>query len=277
MTTYRARVPKGLSGSKSQAYVIASFDLLPRSNGAIPAEVKLREALAIVDESVGQKNDLPKALDRRVLVMDRRVIWTTPIKVNGTLVFWELLDVVHLQAELAAHDVPLRGAVAIGDVQMRPGFAVGRGLELANQLRDEVAVVPRVVVPPTVMVEAESNPLLRAPHHTPMDDLGYIKSLLRLDADGIWFVDYLAVHCREATNARHYLEGHRRLIERRLDASVDLDGESRAWTWLWSYHNSVVDDLRNEGRISDDAYQAVRIPAKSNLVYAFPPDAKIPI
>lgn len=276
MTTYRVRVPRGRSGSKAQRCVVTSFELLPRATPSMPAEVKMRRALAIVEESLGQEKDLPKDLGRRVLVSDRRVICATPIKENGTLLFWELLDVVHLQAELAAHEVSLRGALTIGDVQMRPNFAAGPGLHVAERCREDVAVVPRVVVPPSVMVEAESNPLLRASHHTPMDDLGYIKSLLRLDADGVWFVDYLAVHCREAESARDYLEEHRRLIERRLDAAAALDRESRAWTWLWSYHNRVVDELHREGRFDDDAYRAVLIPAKSPLVYTFPPDAKIP-
>ncbi len=126
------------------------------------------------------------------------------------------------------------------------------------------------------MLVTESNPLLRATHHAPMDDLGYVRSLLRLDADGIWFVDYLAVHCRETENALPYLEEHRRLIERRLYAAGVLDHESRAWTWLWSYHNRVVDELHEQGRLDELAHRSARIPTKSPLVYAFPPDAKIP-
>lgn len=272
MTTYRIRIPR----AKAQRCVVVSFELLPRAIGAVPAEVKLRRALAIVEESIWKEKDLPKDLDRRVLVLDRRVIWMTPIKENGTLLFWELLDVVHLQAELAASEVFSRGALAIGDVQRRPDFAAGPGLQVADRLRDHIAAVPRVVVSPAVLIEAESNPFLRASHHTPMDDLGYIKSLLRLDTDGVWFVDYLAVHCREAENALVYLEGHRRFIERRLDAATVLDRASRAWTWLWSYHNRVVDELYEEGRLDDAAYRTVRIPATSPLVYTFPPDAKIP-
>lgn len=275
MTTYRVRTPRVRRGSKAQRCVVVSIELLPRAGSAMPVEVKLRTALEILEQSVAQ-GELPKELDRRVLVMDRRVIWTTPIKENGTLLFWELLAVVHLQAELAASDVPLRGALAIGDVVVQPGFAAGPGVEVADRLRNDVAIVPRVIVPPGVFLEAESTPFLRAKFHTPMDDLGYIKGLLRLDADGVWFVDYLAVYCREAENAVSYLERQRSLIERRLEAAVELDGESRAWTWLWSYHNRVVDDLREEGRLDEDAYRAVRIPATSPLVYMFPPDAKVP-
>lgn len=276
MTTYRLRVPTARAGSKAQRCVVVSFELLPWATEAMPAEIRLRKALAIVEESIGQARELSRELERRVLVLDRRVISTTPIKENGTLLFWELLDIVHLQAELAASDVHVRGALAIGDVQVRAGFAAGPGLHLTDRLRDEVAVVPRVVVHANAMVEAESNPALCARHHTPMENLGYIKSLLRLDADGVWFVDYLAVHCREAEDAVAFLRGHRQLIERRLEGGDVLDREARAWTWLWSYHNRVVDDLRAEGRIDDGEHRSVRVPATSPLVYTFPADAKVP-
>lgn len=274
MTTWRVRVPKGHRGLEAQRCVVVSFELLLRAIEAVPPDAKLRRALEVVEESLAEKG-LSKDLERRVLVVDHRVIWMTPIKVNGTLLFWELLAVALLQAELAASEVSLRGALAIGDVQVRRDFAAGPGLQVADRLRDDVAVVPRVVVPPDVLVEAESSPFLRARHHMPMDDLGYIRGLLRLDADGVRFVDYLAMYCREAQNAPAYLEGHRRFIERRLDDADRLDRESRAWAWLWSYHNRVVDELHEQGHLDDDAHRAVRIPAKSPLVYTFPLDAKI--
>jgi hypothetical protein len=273
MTTYRVRVPRRRPVSKAQPCVVFSFELLPRADGDTAVEVRMRKALAIVDESIAKEKDLPKNLERRVVVTDRRVSSITPVKENGTLLFWELLDVVHLQAELAAHDVLARGALTIGDVAARADFAAGPGLFAAERLRDEVALVPRVVVAPSAMLEAESNPLLRASHHTPTEELGYIKNLLRLDADGLWFVDYLAVYCREAEDFRRYLEGHRRLVERRLGEAQTLDHESRAWTWLWSYHNRVVDDLRESELLNESDARSVRIPAKSPLVYMFPPAA----
>lgn len=276
MKPYRLRARKARQVSKTRPCVVFSFELLPRADGDTPVDLRMRTALEIVDETISKKEDLPKDLERRVLVTDRHVTCMTPIKENGTLLFWELLDVVHLQAELAAHDVLLRGAITIGGVQMGADFAAGPGLRAAARLRDEIALVPRVVVDPAVMVEVESNALLRAPHHTPMDELGYIASLMREDADGVWFVDYLMTHCREAENASTYLEGHRRLIERRLEVMRTLDHESRAWTWLFWYHNCVVDELHRESRLDEGACRAVRIPADSRLVYAFPSSIRGP-
>jgi hypothetical protein len=234
----------------------------------------MRTALAVLEGSL--KRDVAKQFERRGVVMDRRAVFVTPIKKDGTIVFWELLDIAHLQAELMAHDILLRGALTIGDVAMQPDAVAGPGVLQANRLCDEMALVPRVVVDPSILLQVESNPLLRAEHHTPMEELGYVKSVMRLDTDGLWFVDYLAVHCHEAENAPAYLEAHRRLIERRLDAAGTLDRESRAWTWLFCYHNRVVDELHAEGRLDDDTRRAAHIPAKSPLVYAFPPSAKVP-
>src|ERR1700734_3254725 len=61
------------------------------------------------------------------------VLRTVPVQQNlhitgrGTL-FWELLDLVHVQAELIKSKVLLRGALTIGDIYVRDGITFGPGL-----------------------------------------------------------------------------------------------------------------------------------------------------
>lgn len=257
MRRYRVHLPK------ARPCIVMSIELLPRSDDPLPFEMQLNGALEVVEDHF--ERVLLNGLDRRVLVTDRRVTSLTPIVGGGTSLFRVLLHVVHLQSKLSERDVLMRGAVTFGDVEMRPDFAAGAGVVEAERLRDEVALVPRIVVDPRVIVEVESNPLLRAQHHTVRTELEYIKSLLRRDTDGLWFIDYLAVCIREAEDPHPILEGHHRLVERRLEAAKTLDGTSRSTTWLWSYHNEVVEKL-----LDQDQRAERRIPPKSPLVYVFP-------
>jgi hypothetical protein len=155
---------------------------------------------------------------------------------------------------------------------------LGRGVGEAERLRDEVAGVPRIVVDARLLREVERNPDVRA--HSAMEELGYIGDMLRQDADGQWFIDYLAAVRSEVDEPAAYLDflrEHRRLVERRLEAAASLNPVSRAFTWLWKYHNSVVDDLTARWRGTKEEFGDLRIPASvSPLLYAFPPSAKAP-
>lgn len=158
-------------------------------------------------------------------------------------------------------------------------FAVGTGVVESERMRDDLAVVPRVIVDPRLILEIELNELLRAKHHSVLDELGYARSVLREDTDGLWFIDYLKAFQTEVDEPPMYLEfleQHRQLIERKLKASTTLDRTSRSYTWLRSYHNRVIDELFDEKRLTDAERSRLRIPATSPLVYAFPPSALKP-
>lgn len=237
-------------------------------------QVRLRRTLALMEQDFG----FSARFERRCFVVGYRVLRLAPIKPGGTgaLAFRELLDVVHLQAELMGHRVLMRGAVTLGDTDWRTDLAVGAGISEAERLC-ELAEVPRVMVDPRLLREVENNENLR--DHPPLTELGYIRELLRQDADGLWFVDYLRAIASELDESAMYpdfLEEHRRLVEKRLEACVTLDPASRALTWLWSYHNQVVEECFQRKVINGTQRKRLRLPAQSPLVYVFPPSAKAP-
>lgn len=159
------------------------------------------------------------------------------------------------------------------------GVWLGTRFAEAERLRDEVAEVPRVVLDPRLIREAEGNVNLRAQHHTVPTELGYIRELLRQDADGLWFVDSLkafAAEVDEPSACLDFLSEHRRFVERQLGATTSLDRASRVWTWLWSYHNQVVDACVAQGRVDERERDRLRIPAQGPLLYLFPPSARAP-
>lgn len=103
--------------------------------------------------------------------------------------------------------------------------------------------------------------------------------LLRQDTDGLWFVDYLKAILAELDEPEMYpalLEEHRGLVNKRLEASVTLDPASKALTWLWSYHNQVVEECVQRRFINGTQRDRLRLPAQSPLVYVFPPSAEAP-
>jgi hypothetical protein len=250
-----------------------AFDLL----GLNDPTVQEGRALAIVEDHLRDDEFIRKAFERRLFVAGSQVIRTAPIKPGGTLTFWELLDIAHVQAALIRRGVLLRGAITLGDVSTGADFATGRGLFEAERLRDEVAGVPRVIVDPRLILETEQNPALRAKHHTVLMELGYVRDLLREDADGLWFIDYLKVVVSEADeppDSIWFLDEHRRQVERRLESSPALDGSSRSWTWLRSYHNNVIEACVERGWIEEADRSSLHVKARSPLLYAFPPSTK---
>lgn len=256
--------------------IVSALEMLGLDDHSMP-EGRQSRVLGVLDES--SSTELSKLLERRVFVTGHRVLRIVPIKPNGTLLFWELLDLVHLQSDLISHGVLLRGAATFGGAAVRASFAVGSGVVESERLRDDLADVSRVIVDPRLILELELNAPLRAKHHTVLDELGYARSVLREDTDGIWFIDYLKAFQTEVDEPSMYLEfleQHRQLIERKLKAVTTLDRASRAFTWLRSYHNRVIDELFEDMRIDEAERSRLHIPATSPLVYVFPPSAMKP-
>ncbi len=222
---------------------------------------------------------LDKTYDQYVSFANNRVLYVVPIKKPAALPFWVLLGLVHLLPELIARNVVVRGAVTIGDVAARGTSAFGPGVSNAQRLCDQVADVPRIIIDPKVFREVERNPEVQADQHSLMEDLGYLESIVRLDSDGLYFVDYLWANGKEmAENAEYFrfVKYHGQLAHRRLETAKTLDHEARSNLWLWRYHEQVLEQLRAEFKLNPDELADLRIPATSPLLYRFPPSAITP-
>jgi len=255
----RIRVPR------PRRSIVVALELLPREDTPTPADVRV--PLALRDAEGWLMRETRKSLGRRLVCIDRQLVVITPIEAGETLLFNELLDIGGLQTELIKHDISLRGALTVGET--REDFVAGPGIFDVHRLR-ELADVPRVIIDPRAFVEVEDDERLRAPYHLLMEELDYIRRLLRQDSDGVWYVDYLANEYRAVPGETALFHAHRALVEARLGSVIALTRTSRSWTWLWHYHNAVVDDLHAEGLLDDAARRELRIPARSPLVYAFP-------
>ncbi|WP_437909604.1 hypothetical protein WME95_18010 [Sorangium sp. So ce327] len=257
--------------------IVTALELLGVDDPEMP-EGRARQALSIVQRHLGD-SELPKLWGSHMFLAAPRVLHVAPVRPAGMLFFWQALNIVHLQAALVPLGVLVRGAIALGEAAANGDLVIGRGIVEAERLRDEVAHVPRVIVDPRLLREVEQNAVLRAPQHSVMEELGYIRKLLRQDRDGLWFVDYLWAISSEVDEPPEYLDffkDHRRLVTRKLEAATVLDRSSHAWIWLWSYHGRIFELLESKWPLDDQERSELRIPATSPLVYSFPPSTKAP-
>ncbi|KYF78276.1 hypothetical protein BE17_13150 [Sorangium cellulosum] len=279
-----------LSSLRPRRSIVIALELL----GLDELEQSGERARAVIAGVVQHLGEPEKANHQewRLVLTGRRALRIAPIKPAGTVLFWELLDILHLQAQLVPFGVLLRGAITLGDVSANASVSVGRsltasraeavvgpGITEAERLRDTVAEVPRVLVDARLIREAEQNADLRLPHHTVLQELGYVRELLQRDSDGLWFVDYLKAFESEVDEPSVYVDvlaEHAELVKRGIASCTELDHQARRWTWLWRYHNRVIEACFRHGRIGAAERAALRVPAHPPLLYTFAPSAKAP-
>lgn len=176
-------------------------------------------------------------------VVTSAVAATESVPGSSGLVFWELLGLVHAQADLAEKGILLRGGVTIGRIVKSYGLLYGPALVRAYQLEKFSAIFPRIVVDHSVLEEVRINRFIRHPDHDSRTELEYIQELLATDENDVLFVDYLRAIGSEFSDYADYLKflnTHRGVI---LDGLVRYRKKQRIYrkyTWLKKYHNSTV-------------------------------------
>lgn len=151
-----------------------------------------------------------------------------------------LFQTALLQLQLASHGFFARGAISIGPHHVHDGMVFGPALVEAYRLESQKAVNPRVVL------SREACQILRsdmegvsAPGETTEADL------LRVDQDGVVFIDYLKVLLDEV-DPDDDLRRHRSLVEAKL---AETRNESRKWgkyRWVAEYHNDFCGRLERD-------------------------------
>lgn len=165
------------------------------------------------------------------------------------LLFNELLDLVHGNANLGRFMLPMGGVVTLGSVLDDREVFIGHGIAQALRRRSLSAGLPRIVVDPEVLAALELDPLLRKDTHTVEREQEYIRRLLFRDRDGLWVIDPLRAMRRECDGDEEYaalLHESAECLKQQLRSAgkrSDLDDYIRALGWLRRYHNRRVDRL----------------------------------
>ena len=181
------------------------------------------------------------------------VIRTVPIdnesnlKYPDGLVFHELIDLIHIQGELIAKGILIRGAVTLGNVFHSEELIYGPGIIDTYLLEKEKAKNPRIIVHKMLIEAIKKMPLLKALHHDAAYEEESVRKLLKADGDGHLFIDYLKIMENEVEDLydyRLFLQRHKQIIDNGL---LSKDNKIlKKYRWLKKYHNNLVKKFRKE-------------------------------
>jgi hypothetical protein len=154
----------------------------------------------------------------------------------------QILKLVHAQSWLLFdEEILIRGGVTIGSLAKSYGQIFGPGLNRAYELESQQAKYPRVLVDQCVLEEFHRNPSLCV--HDPDTDAGYMKDMLKKDADGKLFVDYLRVAAGELDDPSAfpaYMLNLSGFIDKQLAEFADTPSVREKYEWLRQYHNHTL-------------------------------------
>jgi hypothetical protein len=166
--------------------------------------------------------------------------------------FQEVMDLGFIQVNLINRGSLVRGGLALGFICHSGGLVFGPGLAEAYELESKVAKYPRIVVDDFVMEALKQAPVLRAEGNTFNEEMSYLKNVLRRDADGVWFIDYIEFIRSEGDGPKEFaafLQRHKHLIEKQRQEVAALPrGNYRKsrlekLKWLIQLHRSHIAQL----------------------------------
>lgn len=177
--------------------------------------------------------------------------------------FHEILDLLHAQIQCVGSGVVIRAGVTIGNAHVgldSKGPVFGPAMARAYEIETHEAIYPRIVVDQSAYDAFLIDRRLHKEGHSAKMEVGYVDKLLRVDADGSWYIDYLAASETEFDLPGGYFEflgSHAGLVRDKLETTT---GAVRAkFEWLAQYHNSVVgqiiDELTSGARSSESFWE----------------------
>jgi hypothetical protein len=137
----------------------------------------------------------------------------------------------------------MRGALTVGNVHVDEQMIFGPALIAAYELESHFATYPRIVIDPKVFKELARDPLLKKGGHDLRTEKKYLSSLLKRDADGLYFVDYLKGMIGEFDDPSYELEFvlyHKKFIVAAAKGCTAMGSVAAKYLWLANYHNAFV-------------------------------------
>lgn len=160
------------------------------------------------------------------------------------LFFYEILELLQIQAILADKGIFLRGGIAYGDIYYDEETVFGPALIKAYKLESKKAHSPRIIIDNELMDELPHNPLLRSEWNKKEDELMHIKQLItKRWNDKYFYIDYLFACEGEFDDIDYYstfLLNIKEKIEKNL-ANAKNKKVHKKYEWLMSYYNWTID------------------------------------
>lgn len=227
-----------------QTCIVTFIDIL--GFRALVGSKSAEDVASILDTFRKSSGEADELLGLRVLSFSDSIIRVRPVTGISCL-YYELLELVHVQAELINKGILIRGGVTCGEVVASNDGVFGPGFVGAYELESEFAVYPRIVLSPHLLHGAWYPPFDN--NHDPKDEWHYVSELLRCGDDGVWFVDYLQAFPTELDEPETlplWLANHRKTIINLValaSQKPNLSSLALKANWLTRYHNEFVQKL----------------------------------
>ena len=160
--------------------------------------------------------------------------------------YWELLDLLHIQIDCLNAGILVRGAMTIGHMHVGTnldGPIFGPALVQAYEMEGREVIYPRIAAHEDVITRHRADERLRQEDHSLKEEQKFLSDILIEDEAGLHSIDYLRASLSEFES--HYedwltfLEEHKELIETRVSDTANASVR-RKYNWMKIYHNSVV-------------------------------------
>jgi len=179
------------------------------------------------------------------------IVIAWPIDRDGEHELGTIIDhVADFQVTMSTRGFFVRGAVAVGPCYVDDLGVFGSGVLEAYRGESVLARDPRVVIMPSARAYIEQHL-----GYYPYQESAPQNTDLRRDADGQWFVNYLANLIIEEDHPGgvgfHEVELHRDLITQRLQRYAQRPRLWSKYEWLARYHNHFCREWRH---LFDETY-----------------------
>lgn len=124
---------------------------------------------------------------RAVTQFSDSIVISFPINATSE-VFWTLNELLAIQINLVFRGMLCRGAVVEGKAIHSDKMVFGPALVEAYELESKAALFPRIILGDSLLEVAKSA---HAHHHSAREEVKSIKSMLKRDSDGMWYIDYV--------------------------------------------------------------------------------------
>ncbi|WP_139278854.1 hypothetical protein [Sphingobium sp. YR657] len=181
----------------------------------------------------------------KIISFSDSVIRARPVSEDAvTALLFEVGELATAQWDLMGSGILVRGGITIGDVLVAPGRAFGPAFVRAYELEASWARSPRVVFDPAAVGQIRDQAKL-GNYAARRKLILAVRKNLKLDQDGIWFIDYIANAYRrlEASEHRRQMMKHRKII---ITSANELQPDSAViakYLWLIRYFNASAKSL----------------------------------
>lgn len=122
----------------------------------------------------------------QVTTFSDSAIISYPISYDGGL-FHVLIDLIHLQIDLSNLGIFIRGGVSIGLAYHDKYNAFGPAMNDAYMLESKEAKFPRIILTSQTL----NSGVAASRNHQNLSDISLLKSIIKQDKDGFYYLDYL--------------------------------------------------------------------------------------